>query len=189
VQSDLYSVGVILYEALAGTRPFAGDTPMSLCMAVHQGDHEPLAARCPGLDPGLAAVVERAMALRPEDRFATAAEMAAALAGTAIPAPPPDADPTISVGDGTRVLDQAPLPAAAPAAPVAPLRTRSSRPVVLITAGLCLLAAWLILGGRGGESAPPADAQSPAPSTAPAAGAGIPAPLNDALTDLEEMLR
>ncbi len=186
VQSDLYSVGVMLYEALAGTRPFVADTPMSLCMAVHRGDHEPLAARCPGLDPGLAAVVQRAMAHRPEDRFATAAEMAAALAVTAIPALPPDAAPTVSVGDGTVVLDQAPLPAAAP---VAPSRARFSRPVVLITAGLCLLAAWLLLGGRGGDSAPPADAQAPAASTAPAAGTGIPAPLNDALTDLEEILR
>ncbi|MDQ3946232.1 MAG: serine/threonine protein kinase, partial [Actinomycetota bacterium] len=108
VQSDLYSVGVILYEAVAGTKPFEGDTPMSLCWAVHQGDHEPLTARRSDLDPALVAVVERAMARRPEDRFATAAEMAAALSATGAPAAT-DSAPTVSQGHETRVLPQSPV--------------------------------------------------------------------------------
>ncbi|MGH8972005.1 MAG: serine/threonine-protein kinase, partial [Acidimicrobiia bacterium] len=152
VQSDLYSVGVILYEALAGIRPFDGDTPMSLCWAVHQGDHEPLATRRPGLEPGLVAVVERAMARRPEDRFATAVEMAAALAGTGAPAAGKSA-PTVSMGPETRLLDQDPRPA--PAA--APAR-RTSWPVVIGAVAFCLLAAWLVTGLGGGDTAPPAQA-------------------------------
>ena len=187
VQSDLYSVGVILYEALAGTRPFDADTPMSLCFAVTRGDHEPLASRRPGLDPGLVAVVERAMARRPEDRFATAAEMAAALAGTGAPATGESA-PTVSLGPETRVLDHAPLPAPV-AAPGAPARARMSRPVIASVVVLCLLAAWFVSGvGGDGDTAPPAQAESPTTTAPPAAGA-IPAPLDDALSNLEEVVR
>ncbi|HEY3239965.1 MAG TPA: serine/threonine-protein kinase [Acidimicrobiia bacterium] len=182
VQSDLYSVGVILYEALSGTKPFAADTPMSLCWAIHQGDHEPVAAHRPGLDPQLVTVVERAMARRPEDRFATAAEMAAALAATGA-RPSSDSEPTVSVGHETRVLDHAPLPAAAPAATA---RGRAPWPVVLATLALCLLAAWFISGlGDDGEPARPAGSSA---TTAVPAG-GIPAPLDDALSELEEVIR
>jgi serine/threonine-protein kinase len=193
VQSDLYSVGVILYEALAGTRPFNADTPMRLCFAVQKGDYEPLATRRPGLDPALVAVVERAMARRPEDRFATAAEMAAALADTGAGAAVESA-PTVSLGPETRVLDQGPLPAAAPVTPSgAPARTRTtSRPVVLAVVALCLLAAWVVSGlGNDGDPAPPAQAgptATTATTAAPAAGA-VPAPLDDALSHLEEVVR
>jgi serine/threonine-protein kinase len=193
VQSDLYSVGVMLYEALAGTKPFVADTPMSLCMAVHQGEHEPLAARCPGLDPALAAVVQRAMARRPEDRFTTAAEMAAALSGTATPPSLPDSAPTVAVGHDTRLLNQARMPQAPnPAPPPAPTRSRKPHLVVLATVALCLMAAWFVsgLGGDGGSS-PPADARPAAEdsraTTVPAGG--IPAPLDDALSDLEQVVR
>jgi len=189
VQSDLYSVGVILYEALAGTRPFEADTPMSLCWAVHQGHHEPLATLCPGLDPGLGAVVERAMSRLPEARFATAAEMAAALAATGMPAPEPsEADATISARSETQVLrrpppvpDQTPAPPA-PAAPVPTHRPRTRRPLVLAAVALGLLGAWFVSGlGEQDESPPPADAR---PASSP-----IPPPLDDALSDLERLLR
>jgi serine/threonine-protein kinase len=188
VQSDLYSVGVILYEALSGTKPFEADTPMSLCWAVHQGDHDPLAARRPGLDPALVAVVERAMAHRPEDRFTTAADMAAALSETRTPAAA-DTAPTVSVGHETRVLNQVPLPAAAPAPPS---RRRTPWPVVLAVAALCLLAAWFDSGlGGHGEPSRPAQAQPPAgsPATAAVPAGSIPAPLDDALSQLEEVVR
>jgi eukaryotic-like serine/threonine-protein kinase len=190
VQSDLYSVGVILYEALAGTRPFEADTPMSLCFAVHRGDHEPLTTRRPGLDPGLVAVVERAMARRPEDRFASAAEMGAALAATEAP-PVVDSAPTVSVGPETRVLDQAPLPgpSSLPAPPAAPAQARIARGVLVAAVVCALLGAWLLSGARGGgEPNRPAQAVTSAPTTAPAAGA-IPAPLDDALSHLEEVVR
>jgi serine/threonine-protein kinase len=185
VQSDLYSVGVILYEALAGTKPFEADTPMSLCWAVHQGDHEPLAARRPGLDPGLVAVVGRAMARLPEDRFATAAEMAVALAVTGMPVgAAAETDATIGAGPETEVLRHAPgpPPAPAPGAPVPPRRSRTSRSLVLAAVAACLLAAWFVSGlGQDGDGSRPDDARPPA--------GGVPAPLDDALSDLEEILR
>jgi serine/threonine protein kinase len=184
VQSDLYSVGVILYEALAGTRPFEAETPMSLCFAVQRGEYEPLATRRPGLPPALVAVVERAMARRPEDRFASAAEMAAALAATEAP-PVVDSAPTVSVGPETRVLDHAPLPVPPPA----PTRARIARPVVVVAVACALVGAWLLSGAGGdGEPARPAQGGTPATTPAPAAGA-IPAPLDDALSHLEEVVR
>lgn len=72
---DLYSVGVVLYEALTGRRLFDAPDPLTLLTAIPQ----PLTDLRPDVPPALAAVVMRAIARRPEDRFATAAEMAAAV--------------------------------------------------------------------------------------------------------------
>jgi serine/threonine protein kinase len=77
--SDLYSVGVVLYEALAGRRPFDEEDPWAVAMRIREGDHEPLRDAAPDVDRGLADVVERAMALEPADRFSDAEEMATAL--------------------------------------------------------------------------------------------------------------
>ena len=88
-RSDLYSLGVVLYEALAGTKPFTGDPPLAVAHAIQQGTYASLGEVRPGLDPRLVDAVERAMAREPAERFASAAAMAAAL------------EP---VGDATQVL-------------------------------------------------------------------------------------
>ena len=69
-QADLYAVGVLLYEALSGQKPYAADTPMGLLRAVEAQDPVPLAEARPGLDPSLVAIVERAMDPDPSRRFA-----------------------------------------------------------------------------------------------------------------------
>jgi len=68
-RSDLWALGVLLYEALTGSKPAAGVRP--LCTVR------------PDVAPALAAAVDKAMSTDPDHRFATAAEMAAAINGEA----------------------------------------------------------------------------------------------------------
>ena len=104
-RSDLYSFGVVLYEALAGAKPFRGTTPVDVATAVLNTQPPPLRDLRPDVDPQVAAAVQRALSKDPAARPATAAEMAAALAGGPLPA----ADPTVVVavpepeGDATLV--------------------------------------------------------------------------------------
>jgi eukaryotic-like serine/threonine-protein kinase len=77
--SDLYAVGVVLYELLTGGVPFEGDSAVSV--ALKQVSAEPLApsARNPEVGPALDAVVLRSLAKDPSARFASADEFIAAL--------------------------------------------------------------------------------------------------------------
>jgi serine/threonine-protein kinase len=78
-RSDVYAVGVMLYEMLAGARPVDGDDPRLVALKVERGDVHPLIHRAPDIPRELAGLVHRAMAPRPELRFASAAEMRTAL--------------------------------------------------------------------------------------------------------------
>ena len=78
-QSDLYSLGVVLYEMLTGEVPFKGDTQVAVAMR-HVRDPFPDVQRLrPEVSAALAAVVDRATAKRPEDRYANDAELIADL--------------------------------------------------------------------------------------------------------------
>jgi serine/threonine protein kinase len=73
--TDVYALGVVLYEALTGVRPFAGDTPVAVASSVMSTTPEPLAALRPDLDPNMAAAVDGAMAKDPAHRIPTASAM------------------------------------------------------------------------------------------------------------------
>jgi serine/threonine-protein kinase len=75
-RSDIYSLGVTMYEALTGVRPFARDTDLAILNAVLKHEYTPLRVRRPDLHPDIEAIVERAMAARPEDRYPTAEALA-----------------------------------------------------------------------------------------------------------------
>ncbi len=75
-RSDLYSLGVIMYAKLAGSPPFTDEDPGRVAKMHRFDEPEPLP---PSVHPALSEVVRRAMAKRPEERFADASEMRAAL--------------------------------------------------------------------------------------------------------------
>jgi len=79
-RSDLYAVGMTLYEMLAGRLPFEdGSSEYAIMRAIVEEDLPPLRSYAPEVAPEVAAVVEKALAKAPGDRYQTAAEMRQAL--------------------------------------------------------------------------------------------------------------
>jgi hypothetical protein len=85
-RSDQYSLAVTVYEMLAGEKPFTGSVAH---IVVEQSTMPvpPLASRAQGLPASLCAAVEKALAKRPEDRFKTCGEFAAAALRDVLPSP------------------------------------------------------------------------------------------------------
>ncbi len=77
-RTDIYSMGVVLYEALTGRLPYDANTPTRVILQVTTGGAAPVASFRPELEP-LSKVVERAMALDSSQRFANARQMRQAL--------------------------------------------------------------------------------------------------------------
>jgi serine/threonine protein kinase len=168
--SDLYSMGVVLYEALTGEKPFAGASFVAVAQAVQSGEHRPLAEARPDLEPGMAAAVERAMNRDPSLRNSSAEAMAEALtgappaiAGTAASLPADRGEETTVLATEpdslTRVSDAPPLPL-----PMSPRRRRVPIALPLAIAGALLLILLLVWGTSGGSDPRPAITTVPAPT-------------------------
>jgi len=78
-RTDLYSVGVMLWEAIAGRKRSVGGTDASTLEARVRGTEQPIAEICPNVPPELAAICNRALARLPSERFSSAQEFRLAL--------------------------------------------------------------------------------------------------------------
>ncbi|CAM3325019.1 serine/threonine-protein kinase [Corallococcus soli] len=74
-RTDIFSLGVLLYEALSGTRPFVGKTAGEVFARIRDGKFAPLHKVAPNVPAPLARIVKRALAVKPEARFPDAAAM------------------------------------------------------------------------------------------------------------------
>jgi serine/threonine-protein kinase len=120
VADDLYAVGVVGYELMAGRPPFPQNDVQALAFAILNGQHAPLTSVV-GVDPALADVVERAIAQDPGVRFTSADQMRAALAG---PRP------------STRVFTAPFAPVVSSGYPARPARSWTRRRTILTTIGV-----------------------------------------------------
>ena len=147
--SDVYSLGIVLYEMLTGRRPWEGDTAAAIALARLTGPVPSPSSVRAGIPPALEAIVGRALAREPSERLASAGAMAQAL------------ENYLSQRPGV-----APVGATAPATPAAPAAPSTPPP-----------AAVTPLGGVGVQPSVPPAGPVPAPvAPRPVPRAAVPYP-------------
>jgi serine/threonine-protein kinase len=83
-RTDLFSLGVVLYEMLSGARPFGSGSTMEVIIATSRDEPKPIAELAPDAPEELCAIVNRCLAKSAADRYETAASLVEALDGVAV---------------------------------------------------------------------------------------------------------
>lgn len=188
-RSDIYALGVVLFELITGREPYQAETPMALLLK-HISEPMPPASRYRGdVSPAIEVVIGRATAKNPDDRYASAGDMARdyrnAIQGSPIPSlvtPPLDDSPTVippanptplSGVTGTQRLNTATQTPQATAVVQPPVQ-RGLSPAVII--GALVVIAALVIGGLVVLTAPPPLPPVDAPATFAALARMTPTP-------------
>ncbi|MEV1117410.1 Stk1 family PASTA domain-containing Ser/Thr kinase [Actinosynnema sp. NPDC049800] len=108
-RSDVYASGCVLFELLTGEPPFTGDSPVAVAYQHVREDPKPPSALNPKVTPALDAIVLKAMAKGPANRYQSAAEMRADLVRV-LSGQRPSAPAVMTAEDRTAVLNQTSSP-------------------------------------------------------------------------------
>jgi eukaryotic-like serine/threonine-protein kinase len=155
-KSDLYSLGVVLYEALTGELPFTADNPIAVSMKHVNDPLVPPKEIDPTIPEGMNALVTRLMAKNPDDRYASADELAGDLGRISRGLTPA----AVPIGAATTRTQRAPVAPPgttnkAPTARPAPVRRRRGIPwlLMVVAAILVFLGTFGILNSVMGQNA------------------------------------